>query len=105
MPTPRKYESGADRQRAYRARQAGARHAELQAKGLPATASISSMPGNARWEAMRQRASALIDLMLNEMRAYADERSEAWQESDKGELFEERICLVEGAQEALDEIP
>jgi hypothetical protein len=39
------------------------------------------------------------------MRDYADERSEAWQESERAQEFEERIDLALGACQATEEIP
>jgi len=43
----------------------------------------------------------MLDALAAEMRDYADDRSEAWQESDRAQEFEERIDLVETAVQAV----
>jgi hypothetical protein len=43
--------------------------------------------------------------MLDEMKAYRDERSDTWQESDRGEAFNERIDALESIIGELDELP
>lgn len=98
MPTPRQYSNNADRQKAYRERQQNARIAELQAKGLPATPAIPTMPGTARWNALIEQALRAIETCSEEMQTYYDDRSEQWQESDKGQEFQERIDQI--AEEA-----
>ena len=50
MPTPRKHESAAACQAAYRKRQAETRRLEQQRKGLPTLPAIPAMPGTARWD-------------------------------------------------------
>lgn len=98
MPTPRQYNNNADRQKAYRERQQKAREAELQAKGLPAAPAIPTMPGTARWNALLEQALRAIETCSEEMQTYYDDRSEQWQESDKGQEFQERIEQI--AEEA-----
>lgn len=104
MPTPRKYQTDAERQAAYRQRQAEARHVEQQAKGLPLLPAVPTIPGTARWKALRDQAQALLETMLDEMQRYYDDRSEQWQESDRGEEFQERIDQVDIARAAVEEI-
>ena len=82
MPTPRKYESPAQRQAAYRARRAAAE------KGLPP---IPTIPGYRRWQAMMGAALALLADIHREMDDYHQERSESWRDSDRGEAFLERM--------------
>ena len=55
------------------------------------------MPARRRWAAMKEQARALLCLMLAEMEDYRDERSEVWQESERGEAFEETIAQVQEA--------
>jgi len=105
MPTPKMHVDSAARQRAYRKRRAADRKAELLAKGLPATAPIPTMPSLARWRALALQARALVEIMQDEMKAYADERSETWQESENGESFRERLERIEEARDALEGIP
>jgi hypothetical protein len=89
MPTPRKHESPAARQRAYRQRVKGARLVELKAKGLPDAPGIPTIPGKVRWHAMVYQALALLWAAQGEIQSYMDDRSEAWQESQKAEALQE----------------
>jgi hypothetical protein len=100
MPTPKQYTTSADRQRAYRQRQAQARH-QLHVHGLPAAPAIATMPSEARWRAMHQQALAALTTLHTEMQDYHDARSEAWQESERGEAFIER---QEALESVLDEL-
>jgi hypothetical protein len=52
MPQARLYGSAAERQAAYRRRQAAARHSQLEARSLPPLPSLPTVPGHARWEAL-----------------------------------------------------
>ncbi len=97
MPAPRKHRSRAERQKAYRMRQTKARIQELGVKGLPAMPQISSMPGTARWRAMKEAALALLDAMIAEMEGYRDERSQEWQEGERGAAFDEAVSQVREA--------
>jgi len=104
MPQPRIHPSDAARQRAYRARREEARLAELAAKGLPSLPVISSMPGWARWNASFKAAHELIADTLGEMQDYYDDRSESWQEGDRGEEHQEKIESVEAVVDALGDL-
>jgi hypothetical protein len=101
MPTPRRYANRAQQQTAYRQRQAQARQAEMQAKGLPPLPAIATMPGRPRWRAMIQQALLLLEAVQKEMDDYAQQRSDAWQESERAESFAERQQAVEEALDAL----
>jgi hypothetical protein len=104
MPTPRKHANAAERQAAYRRRQAVARAAQLQAKNFPVAPAISTMPGTARWKALEEHAKVAIETMLREMENYRDERSEEWQEGERGEEFDERIEAVQNIRDAFEEL-
>ena len=104
MPPPRKYQTDAERQAAYRQRQEAARRAEQEAKGLPATAAIPTMPSLPRWKAQREQAQAILQAMQEEMEAYRDERSEQWQGSEKGAAFQDIINQVDAARANVEEI-
>jgi len=104
MPTPRKHESAAACQAAYRKRQAETRRLELSRKGLPALPAIPAMPGNSRWTKMLEEAGALLAMVLDERETYHDERSEAWQESDKGEAFVETTEAIRAIVDAMDNL-
>jgi hypothetical protein len=104
MPQPRKHASPADRQAAYRARIEQARQRAASAKGLPCLPPLTTMPGWPRWNATFQMAHDLIDGAVSEMQDYYDDRSDAWQESERGEDHQERIASVEAVLEALCEL-
>jgi len=103
MSQPRKYADRAQQQAAYRVRCAAALRSQRQAKGLPALPPIPAMPGSARWRAAAKMAHDLLDTVCNEMRAYADDRSQQWQESERAEEFEERLGGIEDARDTLSE--
>jgi hypothetical protein len=104
MPQPRKYNTNAARQEAYRTRREQARQVALAAKGLPSLPAIASLPGWSRWNASFTAAHALIANSLNEMQDYFDARSESWQESERAQEHQERIASVEAVLNALDEL-
>ena len=103
MPTRRQHNTTADRQRAYRARQQQARVVEQEAKGLPIAPSVPTMPSVARWNALLQSARVQVETAQTEMQEYFDERSEQWQEGEKGEAMQTRIEALEAVLEALAE--
>jgi hypothetical protein len=104
MPTPRKYESTADKQRAYRERMKEARFQELHQKGLPGVPAISAMPGTARWRALQSQALAALSTVHDEMQEYFDDRSAAWQESERGEEFSARLDAIHDVVSSLEEL-
>jgi hypothetical protein len=101
MSQVRQYPDAAAKQRAYRARQAEAHRAELAAKGLPSAPAIPTLPSTARWAALIEHASLALETVLEEMQSYRDERSNAWQESDRAAVLGEQITALE---QALDEL-
>ncbi len=101
MPQPRKYQSRAEQQAAYRTRQARAQKDLLSRKGLPPLPAIPTIPGHARWSAMIEQAHTLLTEAADEMQSYHDDRSEAWQESGKAE---EMLGKMEQLQEAADQL-
>ena len=104
MSPKRRYDSNAERQAAYRLRQAHVRQAERTEKGLPSLPPIASLPGHPRWRTAIRYALALLTLVKDEMVAYFDERSEVWQESDRGTAHQERIDTLEELLTTLEEI-
>ena len=104
MPQPKKHASPAGRQAAYRMRCQRARKNQASAKGLPSLPSLATMPGWPRWNAAFQMAHAIMDGAVNEMQEYFDDRSDIWQESERGEQHQERITSSEAAQDALSEL-
>jgi hypothetical protein len=104
MPTPRRYPDAAARQAAYRARQAEARRQEQVAKGMPALPVVATRPGHARWRALLRQAHLLLEMVQEEMQEYHDQRSERWQEAERGESFRDRLEALQAAQEAVAEL-
>ena len=108
MPRPRlnpeKILTPAEKQKAYRERQKQARITERQQKGLPPAPAVPTMPGTARWNALIVQAQAALDTCLEEMQTYFDDRSEQWQESERGEQMQERIDQISELLETLNNI-
>src|SRR5690349_8676685 len=105
MPQPRQYVDAAARQRAYRARQAQARCAERQAKGLPAAPPLPTLPSRARWQALLAQARLSLETARDEMQAYHDARSAAWQEGERAASLLETIEDVHALITALEDVP
>src|SRR5665213_325653 len=105
MPTPRKYEGGAARQRAYRERALAGRLAERELKGLPLAPAIPTMPSAARWRAMIAQARAMLCQAEREIQDYIDDRSESWLESERAERLEECQQAIEEVIDSLQTIP
>jgi hypothetical protein len=104
MPQQRKHESQAARQAAYRARMQIARRLQLDERGLPALPVIATMPGTIRWNAVFRHTEQMLRTAQAEMTDYFDDRSEAWQEGDRGAEHQERLAALEAAVEALAEL-
>ena len=101
MPQPRKYESAAHKQAAYRSRCAAALKERWSSKGLPALPVPSQIPGRARWRAAIEGACALLEQTVGEMRDYYEERSEGWQETERASELLEQVETLEGLLEEL----
>ena len=104
MPQPKIHASEAARQAAFRVRREQSRQSALTAKGLPALPAIPSMPGWPRWNASFAHAHELIAESLSQMQDYFEDRSESWQDSDRGEEHQEKIASVEAVLEALSDL-
>lgn len=100
MPTPRQYATSAERQAAYRQRSAAAGQQALTARGVPPLPGVATIPGQARWQELIRRASILLATVQEEMQDYYDQRSETWQESERGADFLERMQAIDDAQSA-----
>jgi hypothetical protein len=101
MAQPQRYENSAHRQAAYRQRTARLRAEQLQARSLPPLPAVPGIPGWTRWRGLLGQAHWSLRQTVTEMEQYAQERSETWQESERGENFEERLGAV---QELLDAV-
>ena len=104
MPGMRRYASNAERQAAYRRRVADQRRAALAAQGRPALPGAATLPGAPRWRALLTQAHVLLETVQREMEEYAAARAERWQESARGEAFQERLERVEEAAQQVEEL-
>src|SRR5579872_7046728 len=103
MPTPRRYANQAQRQAAYRQRQAEAQQQQRVGRSVPAPPAISSMPNWRRWEALTGHALQSLRVVQKEMEAYHNARSSEWQDSERGESFLERLQTLEDIVGALED--
>jgi hypothetical protein len=60
------------------------------------------MPSTARWKALHDQARAAVQTMVDEMTAYQGDRSEQWQESDRGTEFDAKLQDAGELLDALD---
>ncbi len=67
MPRPKRYESAAARQRAYRQRLEAKFGASVCTGPTPKASAIPSIPSAARWRAMREHAAGLLAALHTEM--------------------------------------
>lgn len=104
MPQPKKYQNHAARQAAYRRRAAASQQRHLESRGLPPLPAIPALPGTRRWTQALEQARCLVEMVVDEMTAYFDDRSEAWQESDRAAEHQERIDQVQEVLDALSEL-
>lgn len=104
MPTPRRYASQAERQAAYRRRTAESKARELEAKGLPPLPTIATIPGHPRWQALIRQSNLQLQTVLEEMQDYYDQRSETWQETERGEAFLDRLQSLQEAHSAVEDL-
>lgn len=104
MPGPaRDYPTNAARQRAYRQRRGVTRAQEQAAKGMPPLPAIATFPGAVRWQALIGNAECMLETAATEMQGYYEDRTEAWQESERGTAFLERLeALQEAASAVVD---
>jgi hypothetical protein len=84
LPQPGRPADHAAKQRAYRARQAQTRTAEQQTKGRPPAPPLPPIPARARWQALLTHARLARETVQLEMQTYGEERSETWQERERG---------------------
>lgn len=104
MSAVRSYQTNAQRQAAYRRRSEQARAKQLEARGLPALPAVPTIPGYRRWNAAMRHAAALLNVVSCEMQGYYQERSERWQESERGEEFEEMRQEVQETAERIQDL-
>ncbi len=87
------------------ARQAQARHAEQQAKGLPPAPTLPTLPSRARWQALLTQARLALETVREEMLTYYEDRSEAWQQGERAATLAEQIDQLGGVLQELEALP
>ncbi len=104
MPQPKQHPANAARQAAYRQRLKLREEEQARHKGMPPLASIPTMPSEARWRQMVQMAAALLAGAVTEMTDYADARSPSWHDSERGDIFAERLETLTQLREQFDSV-
>lgn len=111
MPQPRKHAGSAERQAAYRRRQAelgckltGTASVAGSTYPWPQPSRISLKPGYRRWQMLLADAQRRVQATAEEMQSYYDERSEKWRE-ERGEEFMDRLDAVLDIDAAFDQLP
>ena len=110
MPQPRLHPDPAAKQRAYRARQAAARRDEQLAKGLPDAPPIPTLPSRAGYPragvlALQAQARIALAAARDEMQAYHDDRSPAWQAGERAAALLEHLDALAQLLDDLDALP
>jgi len=95
--------SNAEKQKAYRARQAAALTQTIAGKALPISKPLPTKPSPARWKALHALALAAVETLRDEMETYKEERSERWQESDRAGEMEDQIAAANDLIDSLEE--
>jgi hypothetical protein len=95
MPQPKQHGSAAQKQAAYRNRLRQREQAVQSAKGLTPLPAIGAIPGTRRWKQVLEVAEQAVRDVQGQMQTYYEDRSEQWQEADKGDTFIERMNAVE----------
>lgn len=104
MPTPRKYESLAQKQAAYRQRRQQAVQDQQREKSLPALPAIAAMPGTARWEQTLRYIETMVIQLQDEIQEYVDQRSDAWRETERAEQMQNNLQTLEEILDNLQSI-
>ena len=104
MSQVQKYATPAQRQAAYRQRRAQAEHEREQRSGIAALPVIGNIPGTVRWRQALAGAAVYLNAVREEMSAYHSGRSERWQDSERAEVFRERLEQIEQIADLLDEV-
>jgi len=65
---------------------------------------IPPVPGLRRWRAMRNQCVSILDAAAGEMEVYHNQRSDAWQDSERGEEFADMMESMAEIAAALRDI-
>jgi hypothetical protein len=97
MATPRKYATNAERQASYRARCTAMARSDLPTR-------VPTVVGPRRWAVVIGHAQGLLAGVAAEMATYWDDRSDTWQNSERGEQLTDRLAALEEILDALGEV-
>jgi len=70
----------------------------------PQKTKMSPQMAKKRWTDLLNQATAALTTRRDEMQEYFDERSESWQEGEKGAEFQERIDALDSILEELSDL-
>jgi hypothetical protein len=71
---------------------------------MPRLPAIATLPGSVRWLARLGQSEALLETAAAEMQEYYEDRTEAWQESERGAAFLERAEAVQEAANGIADL-
>jgi hypothetical protein len=100
MPTPRQYATAAERQAAYRQR----RTMQERSRNEAGPTGLALLPGPRRWRALSRSVQEQLERLEREMQEYYDQRSESWQESERGERHLEQLQVLPDLRALLQEL-
>jgi hypothetical protein len=103
MSRPKQYSSDAERQAAYRERSKEKQAASVLA-ALPSAPGVANMAAKRRWQSLLESARSSLALLQGEMATYYDDRSEAWQGSERGENHQNDLDTIDQAISLLGEL-
>jgi hypothetical protein len=100
MTQQRVYNTNAERQAAYRKRLA-----QRERSGIPTGIGLPATPGHARWNKAIRITDALLAAVCGEMQRYYNDRSEHWQDGERGEAFQERLDAIVDVLDQIQGLP
>jgi hypothetical protein len=65
---------------------------------------VAALPATKRWRQGLTQAHGWLELVQQEMQDYFDERSEKWQEDERGDAFQERLDAITEAVDQLGDL-
>lgn len=101
LPQLRKYKTRSEQQAAYRLRVKRSLEELVSLKNLPSLPAVPTIPGTHRWRAMLASAQLMLETVAQEMIDYYEDRSQQWQESEKGDDF---LMKHENLQECISQL-
>lgn len=66
---------------------------------------MPTLPSHARWQALLTQARLALETVRNEMQAYYEDRSEAWQQGERAATLAEQIDQLDVVLNELEALP